>query len=84
MLWTDGNGHWTNSVRTARDGNYYYPSARELYDYIDEKTDKVQSWDAVDDDAYDQLANACGVDIDKCEDTQVFMDKCYKVIKKGE
>lgn len=84
MLWTDGNGHWTNSVRTARDGNYYNPSARELYDYIDEETDKVQSWDAVDDDAYDQLADACGVDIDKCEDAQDLMDKCYEVIQKGE
>lgn len=84
MLWTDSNGHWTNSVRIARDGNYYNPSARELYDYIDEETDKVQSWDAVSWEVYNQLADACGVDIDKCEDTQDFMDKCYEVIKKGE
>ena len=31
--------------------------------YIDEGTDKAQSWDAVDDDAYDQLAYYCGRDI---------------------
>ena len=67
MLWTDGNGNWTDDVRTARNGNYYNPSARELYDYIDEETDKVQSWDAVDDDAYDQLDYYCGLDIGDCD-----------------
>lgn len=84
MLWTDGNGHWTNNVRTARDGNYYYPSARELYNWIDEKTDETNSWDAVPWEAYDYLCDLCGVDIDECEDTQVLMDKCLAEIEKEE
>ena len=33
---------------------------------------------------HDQLADACGVDIDKCEDTQVLMDKCLAEIEKEE
>lgn len=84
MLWTDGNGNWTDDVRTARNGNYYNPSARELYDYIDEETDKVQSWDAVDDDAYGQLAYYCGLDISDYDNREDLMNDCLSSIEKDE
>lgn len=84
MLWTDGNGHWTNSVRTARDDNYYNPSARELYDYIEKETDNADSWDAVDSDAYNQLAYYCGRDISDYDSIDDLMDDCLVEIEKEE
>lgn len=84
MLWTDGNGHWTNSARTARDGNYYNPSARELYDYIEKETDKADSWDAVDNGAYDQLAYYCDIDIGDYDNREDLMDDCLLSIEKEE
>lgn len=81
MLWTDDNGHWTNSVRTARNGDYYDPSTKELYDYIESQTDKYDCWDAVDNEVYIQLADCCGLDRGDYSDTQEFMDACLKVIK---
>ena len=67
-----------------RHGECQLPEPEELYNWIDTETDKYDQWDAVPWEAYNQLADACGVDIDKCEDTQDFMDKCYEVIQKGE
>lgn len=84
MLWTDGNGNWTDDVRTARNGNYYNPSARELYDYIEKETDKADSWDVVDSDAYDQLAYYCGRDIGDYDNREDLMDDCLLSIKKEE
>lgn len=84
MFWTDGNGNWTNSVETAKNGNYYDPSARELYDFIESQTDEYDSWDAVDDEMYIQLADCCGLDRSDYNYTQDFMDDCLKVIEKEE
>lgn len=67
-----------------KDSDFYLPEPEELYNWIDTETDKADQWDAVPWEAYNQLADACGVDIDKCEDTQNSMYKCYEVIQKGE
>ena len=50
--------------------------------YIDEGTDKAQSWDAVDDDAYDQLASYCGRDISDYDNREDLMDDCLLSIEK--
>ena len=52
--------------------------------YIDEGTDKAQSWDAVDDDAYDQLAYYCGLDIGDYDSRDDLMDDCLVEIEKDE
>ena len=63
---------------------YHEPEARELYDWIEEETDKKDQWDAVPWEAYDHLCDLCGVDEDECEDTQDLMDKCLAEIEKEE
>lgn len=63
---------------------YYNPSARELYDYIDEETDKADSWDVVDSDAYDQLASMCDVDVNEYDNAEDLMNACLKVIEEEE
>ena len=63
---------------------YHEPEARELYDWIEEETDKKGQWDAVPWEAYDYLCDLCGVDEDECEDTQDLMDKCLAEIEKEE
>lgn len=83
MIYTDGKV-FREYAKWMKDSGFYLPEPEELYNWIDTETDKYDQWDAVPWEAYDQLADACGVDIDKCEDTQDFMDKCYEVIQKGE
>lgn len=63
---------------------YHEPEARELYDWIEEETDKKDQWDAVPWEAYDYLCDLCGVDEDECEDPQDLMDKCLAEIEKEE
>ena len=70
--------------RVALDEEYHEPEARELYDWIEEETDKVDQWDAVPWEAYDFLCDLCGVDGDECEDQQDLMDKCLAEIEKEE
>ena len=91
MIYLDNNGNYItgdsfincgHDRRAELSEKYHYPDARELYDWIDEKTDETDSWDAVPWEAYDYLCDLCGVDIDKCEDTQVLMDKCLAEIEK--
>lgn len=84
MLWVNDNGEFTNSAKYARENNCITPSARELYDYIEQETDKTGSWDAVDWDAYDQLARYCGIDIDEYDNTEEFMEDCLKSIEEEE
>lgn len=84
MIYTNGKEFRTYARWMRESNDYYLPDARELYDWIESETDKYDQWDAVPWEAYDQLADACGVDMDKCEDTQDLMNKCYKVIEEEE
>ena len=70
--------------RVALDAEYHEADARELYDWIEEETDKKDQWDAVPWEAYDFLCDLCGVDGDECEDPQDLMDKCLAEIEKEE
>ena len=83
MIYTDGKV-FREYAKWMKDSDFYLPEPEELYNWIDTETDKYDQWDAVPWEVYDQLADACGVDMDKCEDTQDLMDKCYKVIQKEE
>ena len=55
-----------------------------MYDYIEKETDKADSWDVVDSDAYDQLAYYCGRDIGDYGNREDLMDDCLLSIEKEE
>lgn len=81
MIYTDGKV-FREYAKWMKDSDFYLPEPEELYGWIEEETDKADQWDAVPWEAYDQLADACGIDLRDCEDTQDLMDKCYEVIHK--
>ena len=70
--------------RVKLNAEYHDPDARELYDWIEDKTDHADQWDAIPDEAYGQLCKLCGVDPAECEDLQDLLDKCLSEIEKEE
>ena len=72
--------------RVELNAEYHDPDARELYDWIEDKTDHADQWDAIPDEAYGQLCKLCGVDPAEaeCVDLQDLLDKCLAEIEKEE
>lgn len=68
---------WT--TRADLDARYHAPTAQELYDFIDAQP----TWDSVPAEAYEQLADLCGVEYDPKEDEgDTLMEKCEEALKK--
>lgn len=62
-----------NEAREELNREYHAPTAQELYDFIDGQP----TWDCVPPDAYEQLADLCGVDYKQAEDSlEALMDRC--------
>ena len=61
-----------NEVREDLNREYHAPTAQELYDFLDSQP----TWDSVPADAYDQLADLCGVDIKQADGPDTLMDRC--------
>lgn len=61
-----------NAAREELVREYHAPTAQELYDFIDGQP----TWDSVPADAYDQLADLCGVDIKQADGPDTLMDRC--------
>ena len=61
-----------NEAREELNREYHAPTAQELYDFIDWQP----TWDSVPADAYDQLADLCGVDIKQADGPDTLMDRC--------
>ena len=61
-----------NAAREDLNREYHAPTAQELYDFLDGQP----TWDSVPADAYDQLADLCGVDITQEDGPDTLMDRC--------
>ena len=68
-----------NEARKELVREYHEPTARELYDFIGSQP----TWDSVPPDAYDQLADLCGVDITQADGPDTLMDRCAAALEKG-
>ena len=71
----DGCG---NEVREELNREYHAPTAQELYDFIDGQP----TWDCVPPDAYDQLADLCGVGYTEEDSLDTLMDRCAAALEK--
>lgn len=56
---------------------YHEPTARELYDFLDNQP----TWDSVPPDAYEQLADLCSVDITQADGPDTLMERCAEALK---
>ena len=70
----DGCG---NEARKELNREYHAPTAQELYDFIDSQP----TWDCVPPDAYDQLANLCGVGYTEEDSLETLMDRCAAALE---
>ena len=61
-----------NEAREELSREYHEPTAYELYDFIV----RQPTWDSVPPDAYEQLADLCGVDIKQADGPDTLMDRC--------
>ena len=66
-----------NEVREELAREYHEPTARELYDFLDNQP----TWDSVPADAYDQLADLCGIDIKQVDGPDTLMDRCAAALE---
>ena len=66
-----------NEVREELNREYHAPTAQELYDFIDGQP----TWDCAPPDAYDQLANLCGVDYTEEDSLERLMDRCAAALE---
>ena len=66
-----------NEVREDLNREYHAPTAHELYDFIDSQP----TWDCVPPDAYDQLANLCGVGYTEEDSLETLMDRCAAALE---
>ena len=66
-----------NEAREELFREYHAPTAQELYDFLDSQP----TWDSVPRDAYDQLADLCGVDIKQADGPDTLMDLCAAALE---
>ena len=66
-----------NEVREELNREYHAPTAHELYDFLESQP----TWDSVPADAYDQLADLCGVDIKQADGPDTLMDRCAAALE---
>ena len=66
-----------NEARKELNREYHAPTAQELYDFID----RQPTWDCVPPDAYDQLANLCGVGYTEEDSLETLMDRCAAALE---
>ena len=66
-----------NEAREELNREYHEPTAQELYDFIDSQP----TWDCVPPDAYDQLANLCGVGYTEEDSLETLMDRCAAALE---
>ena len=66
-----------NEAREELNREYHAPTAQELYDFIDSQP----TWDCVPPDAYDQLANLCGVGYTEEDSLETLMDRCAAALE---
>ena len=66
-----------NEAREELSREYHEPTARELYDFLDGQP----TWDSVPPDAYEQLADLCGVDIKQADGPDTLMDRCAAALE---
>lgn len=67
-----------NEAREEMNREYHEPTAYELYDFIESQP----TWDSVPPDAYDQLADLCGVDITQAGGPDTLMERCAEALEK--
>jgi len=68
-----------NEAREELNREYHAPTAHELYDFIDSQP----TWDCVPADAYDQLANLCGVSYTEEDSLETLMDRCAAALERN-
>ena len=66
-----------NEAREELNREYHAPTAHELYDFIDGQP----TWDSVPADAYDQLADLCGVSYTEEDSLETLMDRCAAALE---
>ena len=66
-----------NEVREGLNREYHAPTAQELYDFLDGQP----TWDNVPTDAYDQLADLCGVGYTEEDGPDTLMDRCAAALE---
>ena len=66
-----------NEVREELNREYHAPTAQELYDFLDSQP----TWDSVPADAYDQLADLCGVSYTEEDGPDTLMDRCAAALE---
>lgn len=66
-----------NAVREDLTQTYHAPTAHELYDFLDGQP----TWDSVPADAYDQLADLCGVGYTAEDGPDTLMDRCAAALE---
>lgn len=66
-----------NEAREELNREYHAPTAQELYDFIDSQP----TWDCVPADAYDQLADLCGVSYTEEDSLEALMDRCAAALE---
>ena len=68
-----------NEVREELNREYHAPTAQELYDFLDSQP----TWDSVPADAYDQMADLCGVGYTEEDGPDTLMDRCAAALKRA-
>ena len=66
-----------NEAREELNREYHDPAAHELYDFIDSQP----TWDSVPPDAYDQLADLCGIGYTEEDGLETLMDRCAAALE---
>ena len=66
-----------NEAREELNREYHEPTAQELYDFIDSQP----TWDCVPADAYDQLADLCGVSYTEEDSLETLMNRCAAALE---
>lgn len=69
-----------NEVREDLNREYHAPTAHELYDFLDNQP----TWDSVPADAYDQLADLCGVGYTEEDSLETLMDRCAAALEEKQ
>ena len=67
-----------NEAREELVREYHAPTAQELYDFLESQP----TWDSVPADAYDQLADLCGVGYTAEDGPDTLMDRCAAALEK--
>ena len=69
-----------NEVREDLNREYHAPTAQELYDFIYSQP----TWDCVPPDAYDQLADLCGIGYTEEDSLETLMDRCAAALEEAQ